>query len=613
MDDLIKKLADRPLISFENFIHEIRFPYFKRLTPNTKIEFSSPFVVLVGPNGSGKSSTLQALYGCPSGKNVAHYWFSTAIDPIEESGSEPYRYIYKYKPKSYIDFIEVAQRRTKRRDDPDYWESSRPLIRDGMQPMPEESKTKTVSQLRSATRWKKVNKNVVYIDFRSELSSFDKFFYFGEFSRTDHIKSKQDFLRIRSEVLKKHIECLEENNIEQTWYKKTTKYVKYLSDEKITWINRILQKNYRSAKIVKHDLFNNDGYSIIFENSDSKYSEAVAGSGEISVVNCVEKVIEAEIGTLILLDEPEVSLHPGAQKSLRDLLLHSIITKGCQVVMSTHSEHFVNGLANNSIKLFSYNSNLGTYDVINSCSPEQAFIRIGSNAFSNKRRVYVEDKLAKHVVEAAIQEIDSEILKNLEVTIYSGGAETIIKNMLLSFYFSSSSNQDFVLLDGDMIRRNDDKSEVEKIFKSDIPSSEYKNIDSIFLSQTGISPESIDLPLDGGNSNNSNQALDMKLNMLDIYHEKFKFLSIDTPEELVWEIVEGNEYLNVDKIKESISSGSYKSKFFEYSKIEYGDAANSDNIFNTQSRFLSMRNKCHPLWIELKESLKLILKAEELA
>ncbi|WP_396631538.1 AAA family ATPase, partial [Lysinibacillus sp. D4B1_S16] len=43
----------------------------------------------------------------------------------------------------------------------------------------------------------------------------------------------------------------------------------------------------------------------------------------------------------MLLDEPEVSLHPGAQARIKYLILELIKKKKIQVIISTHSTIFV--------------------------------------------------------------------------------------------------------------------------------------------------------------------------------------------------------------------------------------------------------------------------------
>ncbi|MGL5227441.1 MAG: AAA family ATPase, partial [Bacteroidales bacterium] len=71
--------------SYENYIHYIRFPKYKNISPNTQINFDFPITVLVGPNGSGKSSILKALYGAVEGNSLGDFWFETGIDKITDN------------------------------------------------------------------------------------------------------------------------------------------------------------------------------------------------------------------------------------------------------------------------------------------------------------------------------------------------------------------------------------------------------------------------------------------------------------------------------------------------------------------------------------------------
>lgn len=626
MSDLIENLSKRKVKSFKKYIKKIRFPYFKKLRKNTEISFDFPLTILVGPNGSGKSSTLQALYGCPNGKNVSDFWFSTSLDPIEEGGDERNRFIYKFKPENYNNDIEVLKQRSKRSaseqrsEDPDYWETARPTVKDRMDKMPEYN-TKH-EMIRSKTRWNAIDKDVVYIDFRAELSAFDKFFYFGEFHKGNNIRTKQDFIRSRSKILSKHIGGL--NAFPKNWNSKSTRSVTEISKVELGWINRILGKSYTSAKIVKHDLYNNDGYSIIFYCSSSKYTEAVAGSGEVSVVNCVLKVMNASPDSLILLDEPEVSLHPGAQIELRNLLLEEIKNKGHQVVLSTHSEHFVDGLPNNAIKLFQYNNVDGRYSILNECSPQQAFIRLGSKSYGNKK-LYVEDELAKALVEEAIKEIDPELLKTYCVIPYPGGAPTIINNLLVQFLIDDDLNDDIVLLDGDMLSsinetdREKYSEELDlgeltvKLYSQDIPESSHPDLDDILQKQIkGLGCE-IKLPLNGGNASNTEQKIEFKLKILDLYHGRFRFMNVDTPEEFIWEMAAGDRPTNIDAIKEDFTIGTYKERFRDAVISNLGEAnADAKAIFALQIAFLQKRNKQHPLWGGFKELLSSILSVEKM-
>ena len=85
-------------------------------------------------------------------------------------------------------------------------------------------------------------------------------------------------------------------------------------------------------------MFKNPGTSIYVKTKlSSRYSEANAGSGEVAVIQLVKKIEEAQEYSLILLDEPEVSIHPGAQEKLKEYLLEVTKRKKLQVVISSHS------------------------------------------------------------------------------------------------------------------------------------------------------------------------------------------------------------------------------------------------------------------------------------
>ena len=94
--DTIKNMKENG--AFKKYIEYIVFPYYKNLVPGTKINLEFPITILVGKNGSGKSSTLHALYGAPYWKSCADFWFSTEVDPIEETGGAgKNRFFYGYR------------------------------------------------------------------------------------------------------------------------------------------------------------------------------------------------------------------------------------------------------------------------------------------------------------------------------------------------------------------------------------------------------------------------------------------------------------------------------------------------------------------------------------
>lgn len=168
-----------------------------------------------------------------------------------------------------------------------------------------------------------------------------------------------------------------------------------LTQEELSWVCRILGRDYLSARIVRHSLYpgnRGEDLSVVFERG-RQYSEAFAGSGEVAAVSAVTQVLMAPEYSLILLDEPETSLHPGAQRALLRFLLEQIKLKKHQIVVATHSPEFLEGLPPVAIKVFEDNGN-GQARVLGSCSPYVALNRLGKLPPA-KKRILVEDNLAQ--------------------------------------------------------------------------------------------------------------------------------------------------------------------------------------------------------------------------
>lgn len=67
------------------------------------------------------------------------------------------------------------------------------------------------------------------------------------------------------------------------------------------------------------------------------------GSGLSHVVACLWHALSQHPGSLLAIEEPELSLHPGAQRRLRDQLLELARERQLQMVMTTHSPAFITG------------------------------------------------------------------------------------------------------------------------------------------------------------------------------------------------------------------------------------------------------------------------------
>lgn len=572
---LLQKTFDKG--NFTPFIKEITFPFFKNMTKGSRIEFSHPITALVGANGSSKSSVLHALYGAPSGKNIGDFWFSTAIDPIEES-DERNCYFYKYFNLDAKRDVEVLIQRSPYRKgggDPDYWESSRPVIDYGMEPYKVPKNRRQPGG--SKTRWNMISKPVLHIDFRSALPAFDKFFYHDAFnSRNLSQKNKKDKLRRTSLKLKT---AIEENLTADTYYnkQKISEPVIELSKDLVSKISLIIGKKYNEVKLIKHSYFECNAYTATMKVDDLKYTEAFAGSGEFSAIYLVYKISNAEPGSLILLDEPEVSLHPGAQEKIIEFIAEECLKKRHQVVFTTHSPALIRPLPKNSIKVLGIDPATNKTKVITqSAHSAEAFFHIGEKS-AKKIKIIVEDRLAKIYVERALKRESQAINRLIDINFYPGGV-----SVLWNHYIPACAIEDrqdvLFLLDGDMrpTKRVPKENSIAKCDEEHIPSYLHSISHGHYSS----------IPIDGGSTElkKTNKIRNDRI-LLSWSERNVNHLPGNkNPECLLWAAT------NPETYSDAVTADDAKLHFESYTRreLDLEDAyPSSEEIFHDQKRLVA--------------------------
>ncbi|MEX6222331.1 AAA family ATPase [Providencia hangzhouensis] len=421
----------------EPFIRKLVFTNFKNIKSGQELNFDYPITVLVGQNGTNKTSALVALFGAVAGKTPEDYWFTTPLDSVKETKEKYQSYFYTYRDGMNIaEVLMVNNQRQDKGRTVDYWETSRPQKQFGMNTDIGSIKSERLSK----TRWNKIKKNITYINFRSELSAFDRCLYHANNPST-HYATKQGFIRSRSGNLKKSIISGKKSYI----FHQKERIIKNvtLSQSEVNNISQILNKKYTEIRFIEHSFFNVQGGTAYIKTNNFDYTEAFAGSGEYAIISLVSKIHSAPNNSLILLDEPEVSLHPNAQKELVNYLIEQIKIKKHQVVISSHSPEIIENLPDVAIKLFYEDPDTGYVSVDNQVGKFNVFHVIGKKF--DKIPIFCEDKLAQKILNKAI-ECDDNLKHSFEVEYYPGGANSIITrfNTLIE-----TNHQLLVLLDGD--------------------------------------------------------------------------------------------------------------------------------------------------------------------
>ena len=543
------------LNSFRPFITSIRFPNYKNIDVTTRLDFNFPITVLLGKNGTNKSSILQALYGVPYGYSTGQYWFSTILDPIIDDGDDTPkgkpRFIYSYYIPELSQNVEVLNNRAGVSKGLDYWEPARPKISDGMAAMPAPNPRE--APYRSKTRWNSVRKPCLILDFRSEISAYDRAFNYLDRPASKLISSTQDFIRRRS----KHLNDVIKNNLQSfVFSNKERIFLNYIMDSTETaWSSYILGKNYTEIRIILHSLFDSKSLSVYLKSSKN-YSEALAGSGETAICSLVYKIYNSDNNSLVLLDEPEVSLHPGAQKRFIEFLLAVAKFKKCQIVISSHSPSIIENLPRKSLRLAKIND-LGLVEIIEDVSKDEVFIDI--EAKTNKIKLFCEDITMRDLINR-LKRPNGELFKDyFEVIFLPGGADAIKKRHIIHS-FEKNDHDVCYLIDGD--KKSGDMPDPDTI-----PPSRSNDLEDMIKTAMG---HIVKLEF---NSTSSKADKDQKYrDFMKFYNQRVVYFPYKNPEEMLI-----SEVLSKDPMyNDALTQTTTKSKIY-YSALKYYNVTSATN------------------------------------
>ena len=154
----------------------------------------------------------------------------------------------------------------------------------------------------------------------------------------------------------------------------TIHYDQELADKISPYMKKLFSKNVRPA-LVQNGLGNfisgtyggeNDVNSIMgtstFYDKNVFSFAANSGFGLNQMLFLFVQLLGSPKGSIIMIEEPEVSLHPVAQRKLMDIVIDIVDQQNKQIILTTHSEHLVMALfaAIDSGKL--KESELGVYE-----------------------------------------------------------------------------------------------------------------------------------------------------------------------------------------------------------------------------------------------------------
>lgn len=168
-----------------------------------------------------------------------------------------------------------------------------------------------------------------------------------------------------------------------------------LSARVVESISRILGNTYESAQfhtVSAADAHWTDEIPQLARHGVA-YTEAHMGAGEQKLVRLVRHLEGLPSKSLILLEEPELTLHPDAQFGLAWYLMTLSKRKGHQIVIATHSAYIFEALPRPARTVLTREA--GSSAVLQRVSRLAAARQLSSSVRSNKSLIFVEDLVAK--------------------------------------------------------------------------------------------------------------------------------------------------------------------------------------------------------------------------
>ncbi|ELP1579937.1 DUF3696 domain-containing protein, partial [Campylobacter jejuni] len=113
------------------------------------------------------------------------------------------------------------------------------------------------------------------------------------------------------------------------------------------WINKILELKLEPIT----QKIDSSSIKILYKNYDlgMEFSPFNLGSGVSYLTKILILGLSLEKGNILIIENPEVHLHPKAISKLTDFFVF-LIKAGIQLIIETHSEHILNGIRWNVFK-----------------------------------------------------------------------------------------------------------------------------------------------------------------------------------------------------------------------------------------------------------------------
>lgn len=185
-----------------------------------------------------------------------------------------------------------------------------------------------------------------------------------------------------------------------------------IDDKMLASISRVLGVTYVGGTMHTVGLAKGDWSEVLPQvtRGENIYAEPHMGAGEQKVIRLVRALEALPNRSLVLLEEPEITLHPDAQRGLAWYLMNLARRKGHQIILTTHSAELFEALPEEARALI-IRRKTGV-DVVPRPPHITAARELAGIVKSNKDLILVEDSIAKEFLTDILRRYDRSVLDN---------------------------------------------------------------------------------------------------------------------------------------------------------------------------------------------------------
>lgn len=193
----------------------------------------------------------------------------------------------------------------------------------------------------------------------------------------------------------------------------------------------------------------------VHTKANMRYSSLSMGAGEQRVLRILRTIYTANAYSLVLIDEIDILLHVTALKRLIIILSEVAVQRNLQIIFTTHSMEMSRLQNLVDIRyLHPLKEKTMVYDTITS----DIVYELSENV-EQSIKIYVEDLLAETIVNVVAE--DLEISRHIKVVKLGAASNAFV--LAASFILQDEDiTNDFIMLDGDVYRDEDDKRRAVK-------------------------------------------------------------------------------------------------------------------------------------------------------